>query len=81
MTKGGKLGFREHVTDRGEGAHVEVTAYEVDIVLKHFGMKKLNKVSGCIAFLGHNIVDMYRAKCDCRCARKRRTTQQGANNE
>ena len=44
-------------------------------------MKELEKFSGCTTFLGHNIVDMYRAKCDCGCARKGRTTQQGANNE
>ena len=37
-------------------------------------MKELEKLSGCITFLGHNIVDMYRAKCDCRCSRKGRTT-------
>ena len=48
---------------------------------RNFGMKKLEKLSGCITFLGHNIVDVYRAKCDCRCARKRRAAQQGANDE
>ena len=35
-------------------------------------MKELEKLSGCITFLGHKIVDVYRAKCDCRCAGKRR---------
>ena len=44
-------------------------------------MKKLKKVSGCTTFLGHNIVDMYRAKCDGRCPRNRRTTEQGTDNE
>ena len=81
MTRGWKLGIGKNVADRGEGAHVEVTTYEVDLVLQHFGVKELEKLSGCVTFLGHNIVDMYGTKCDCRCSRKGRTTEQGANNE
>ena len=50
-------------------------------MLQHFGVKELEKLSGCVTFLGHNIVDMYRAKCDCRCAKKRRAAQQASNDE
>ena len=38
-------------------------------------------LSGCVTFLGHNIVDVYRAKCGRRCARKRRAAQQASNDE
>ena len=50
-------------------------------MLPHFCMKELKKLSRCITFLSHNVVDVYRAKCDCRCARKRRAAQQGSNDE
>ena len=59
MTRCRKLWIREHVADRGEGTHVEVTTYEVDIVLPHFCMKELEKLSGCITFLGHDVVNVY----------------------
>ena len=47
----------------------------------HTSMKPLKKISGCITFLGHDIVDVYRAKCDRRCSRKRRAAQQSSNGE
>ena len=81
MTRSWKLWTREYVADRGEGTHVEVTTYEVDIVLPRFCMNELEKLSGCITFLGQNIVNVYRAKCDCKCAGKRRAAQQTSNDE
>ena len=47
----------------------------------NFGVKELEKLSGSITFLGHNTVDMCRAKCDGRRSRKGRTTKQGTDNE
>ena len=41
MTRGRKLGIRENVADCGEGAHVEITTYEVNLELQHFGVKEL----------------------------------------
>ena len=73
--------MREDIADCGEGTHVEISTDEINFVLRHFGVKELEKFSGSVTFLAHNIVDVRRAKCDCRCARKGRTTQQGANNE
>ena len=40
--------------DCGEDAHVEVTTYEVDIVLQHFGVKDLEKISPECAPLDDN---------------------------
>ena len=57
-------GSREHITDSGKGTHVEVATDEVDIVLSHVCVLSSEQVSGGIAFLGHNIVKVYRAERD-----------------
>ena len=44
---------------------VEITTNEINIVFQHFGVKELEKSGGSVTFLGHNVVDMCRAKCDC----------------
>ena len=56
----------KHVANRREGSHVEVTTNEVDIVLPHISIKALKKLSRCITFLGHNVVNVYRAKSNSR---------------
>ena len=42
-----------------KGTHVEVTTNEVDIVLLHTPMKPVKKISGCITFFSHDIVNVY----------------------
>ena len=44
---------------RDEGTHVKVTANEVHIVLLQKPMKSVKKISGCITFLGNDIVNVY----------------------
>ena len=47
-----------------EKAHVEVATNEVDVVLSHVRALPSGQISGGIAFLGHNIVKVDRAKRD-----------------
>ena len=54
-----KLRVCEHITNSGECAHVEVLSNEVDVVLNLVSAQSSEHVSGGIAFLGHNIVDVY----------------------
>ena len=56
--KGRKLRVREHVTDSGEGAEVEVPSNEINMVLQHVGVEPTQKGSRCITFLGDFVVDM-----------------------
>ena len=52
----------QHVANRGEGTHVEVTTNKVDVVVPHISMKALEELSGCITFISHDIVDVYQAE-------------------
>ena len=44
-------------------------------------MKSVKKISGCITFFGHDIVNVYCAKCNSRCSRKRRASEEASNDE
>ena len=55
-------GSANTITNRREGTHAEVTSYEVDVVLQHVPRKRRSR--SVVTFLGHNIVDVYRAKRD-----------------
>ena len=60
----------EHITNSGECTHVEVPPNEIDVVLSHVCVEPSEQSSGSVTFLGHNIVDVHRAKCDSWCSRK-----------
>ena len=60
---------KKHFSNRREGTHVEVTANEVDIVLQHFGMKELEKFSGCITFF-------WPQHCECVLSKKKQSVIQ-----
>ena len=49
---------REGVTNRGQGAHVEVTPDEVNVVLYHVSIKTLQERGGNVAHLGHLVVNV-----------------------
>ena len=53
-----KLWVREQITDSGEGAHVDVSTDEVNVVPHHVSMEAVQEGCGCITFLGDFVVDM-----------------------
>ena len=57
-----------------EAANRECTGFS------HYAEATIRVACG-FTFLGHDIVDVHRAKCDRWCPRKRRATQESANHE
>ena len=76
-----KLWVCEHITNRREEPHVETTSNEVEVVLQHVCVQSSEHVSGGIAFLGHNFVDVDEAERDCGRAGKGRASQESTFHE
>ena len=55
--KGCTLRVREHVTDSGGGAHVEVATDEVNVVPRHVSVEAAQEECGGITFLGYFVVE------------------------